>query len=476
MARRLASAVGLSAVLAATLVACTFGNLAGYEVQPCTASPATQAADDCERLNSGSAGNAGTCTPYQCDPTVHYCVQAPRDDDKDGDPSVACGGGDCDDGDPRVSSLRVGTPSVLASATLPISASDQLGFGSDGGNDPLLAFVTTSTGGQCLALAAAASKSTTAVTGCSVLAAPYDNLFPSQPYARSASGSPAAVFVSEAACGVGKLGFAYADKVAIESTCPTAGVARPAFAFVDGAQSGAVAYYASAARARVSPTDDCAAAVAAPLLLAGVDGILSTPALTLDAQPLTTQAISLSPPALLLRDGTLLVASPDGDAATLWWRGTDRSPGGSLAIPALKGARAIEMSTQSRGIHQFRLGIVAQLGCGPAAIHVAFVDVDTQAKTATLAGDVEVAPGGGATVWSPSVAWSDSRMTWLVAWLATGSKAMGRFVTPDGVAGVGPFETANGVLAAAALASAHTALAGTAGTQKALIDGPNRCP
>src|SRR5439155_1239751 len=57
--------------------------------------------DVCDRLNS-----AGDCMPWQCDAASHRCVRRLRDDDRDGDPAGGCGGGDCDDHDPAVSSLH----------------------------------------------------------------------------------------------------------------------------------------------------------------------------------------------------------------------------------------------------------------------------------------------------------------------------------------------------------------------------------
>jgi hypothetical protein len=52
-----------------------------------------------------------SCTIDQCDEPTHTCKHAKRDADLDGDPDKHCGGGDCDDNDPTVSSL---SPEVCA--------------------------------------------------------------------------------------------------------------------------------------------------------------------------------------------------------------------------------------------------------------------------------------------------------------------------------------------------------------------------
>ena len=46
-----------------------------------------------------------TCTIDRCDESAKGCRHEPRDADGDGDPDWLCGGGDCHDGDPLVSSL-----------------------------------------------------------------------------------------------------------------------------------------------------------------------------------------------------------------------------------------------------------------------------------------------------------------------------------------------------------------------------------
>jgi len=54
-------------------------------------------------------GDGDPCTIEACDEVSQACRSAPRDADEDGDPDVHCGGGDCDDGDPRVASTELET-------------------------------------------------------------------------------------------------------------------------------------------------------------------------------------------------------------------------------------------------------------------------------------------------------------------------------------------------------------------------------
>jgi streptogramin lyase len=62
----------------------------------CVAAPAPRSCDD---MNA--------CTVDRCDEAGRQCRNTPRDVDMDGDPDLACGGGDCDDNNPRVNSRAV---------------------------------------------------------------------------------------------------------------------------------------------------------------------------------------------------------------------------------------------------------------------------------------------------------------------------------------------------------------------------------
>jgi hypothetical protein len=51
-----------------------------------------------------TCSDGNSCTIDTCNEAEDNCIQEPRDVDGDGDPDIHCGGGDCDDFDPKVSS------------------------------------------------------------------------------------------------------------------------------------------------------------------------------------------------------------------------------------------------------------------------------------------------------------------------------------------------------------------------------------
>jgi hypothetical protein len=88
---------GVLLVLGLLLAACTAGQ---YDIQECDPTVPNLLTDLCGPLND-ALGMSG-CMLYQCDKVSRRCVVKPRDYDRDGDPDLACGGGDCDDTDPTV--------------------------------------------------------------------------------------------------------------------------------------------------------------------------------------------------------------------------------------------------------------------------------------------------------------------------------------------------------------------------------------
>ena len=79
-----------------TGISCTAWN---YEAESCDPSVNNLTKDVCKRLNSSLNG----CMIFQCDGKTRECKLGPRDQDRDGDPDVACGGTDCNDFDPAIS-------------------------------------------------------------------------------------------------------------------------------------------------------------------------------------------------------------------------------------------------------------------------------------------------------------------------------------------------------------------------------------
>ncbi len=467
-ATRPLAAGALAAVATFTAYGCTFGNLADYSIQQCDPGAASQAADVCDRLNGS---DHAYCTPYQCDPSTKRCVQRPRDDDRDGDPKAACGGGDCDDDDAAISSLRVGTPAPLAGATLPPDEA-KYGLTTDGGDAPLLAFASKVGSGECLSVAKADIASTTSLGACQLLSTNYTTL-PTQPYARKVGdASFAAAFVSLSGCAAGALGFAYSDKVAL-ATCG-AGVARPALAVRDTSRA-VVAWYEVPAASRASPLDDCASATPTALRLLAIDSI-AAPSVTTATGTLSTTATSMQPPALLVRGGSVFVASPDGDAAKIWALDATLAPATSYGLAGMPSARSTAMAAHQLTDGRWRVAVVAELGCDKQVIRLSIVDFDPSALAFTSVVDAEVAAASGSYQWQPTIAWVEKRQRWLVTWLTPGPKPFARFMGDDGTAGAPSFALASGALTAESLSTGHAALVASSAGGQQLLDSPVRCP
>lgn len=465
---RLFAAGALAALAAWAAEGCTFGSLADYALQECDPRAATLAEDVCDRLN---AGDVASCTPFQCDAATKRCVRRARDDDRDGDPKAGCGGGDCDDRNAAVSSLGVGAPVTLAGAKLP-AVPWKYGLASDGGDAPLLAFVSSLGGGECLSVAKADIASTTSLGACQLLSTDASRL-PTQPYARKVGdASFAAAFVSLSGCAAGALGFAYADKVAVGACGP--GVARPAVAMRDASHA-VVGWYEAPAATRASPLDGCTSARPTALRLLSIDSIVA-PNVNGAASTLSAAATSMQAPAILVRGANTLVASPDGDAARLWALDASLAPVANFALAGLTTARSTAMAARRLSDGRWRIAVVADLGCANQAVRLSIVDFDPTAVSFTSVADGQVAAAGGPYQWQPTIAWVESRQRWLVTWFTPGPKPIARFMGDDGAAGAPSFELAPTALAAEALSTGHAALVASGAGGQQLLDSPVRCP
>lgn len=60
----------------------------------------------CQKGPPRTCSDGNACTIDRCVEETQSCEHLPRDADGDGDPDIHCGGGDCDDNDPTVSSLH----------------------------------------------------------------------------------------------------------------------------------------------------------------------------------------------------------------------------------------------------------------------------------------------------------------------------------------------------------------------------------
>lgn len=110
----LLSGIGISVLSFAS--ACTAGN---YEIADCDTATSNLTTDVCDKFNT----DPNDCNPYQCDRASGRCVQAPRDWDRDGYADSRCGGGDCDDHDPRITGATAGECSCKI-AGMPCSAGE----------------------------------------------------------------------------------------------------------------------------------------------------------------------------------------------------------------------------------------------------------------------------------------------------------------------------------------------------------------
>ena len=290
-----AVAIALLVGVSMLVGSCTFGSLADYDVRECNPRPSAQATDDCDRLNAGSSAG---CRPFQCEAGSRRCVQMVRDDDKDGDPSAACGGGDCDDANPNLSSLSVGAPAPIASLALSVDE-PQFALPTDGGDSPLVVFASPDSSGECLSVAKADVASSVPLGAC-VLLASKSSLLPTQPDARRVGDAGFATsFVSLSACAVGALGFAYADQIAL-APCGL-GAAKPAISMIDSNRA-LLAWYDAPAASRAAALDDCAKISAAPLRIGFVSSVAG-PTLSPAALALSPTTKSMQPPATVTRDG-----------------------------------------------------------------------------------------------------------------------------------------------------------------------------
>jgi hypothetical protein len=445
---------------------CTFTDLADYEIRECRPS-ASYATDECASLNA----DPSTCMPFQCDAGTRRCVRKPRDDDHDGDIAAACSGGDCDDTNAAVSSLRVGPPSSLAGATLPVDVT-KVGLSSDGGEAPTFAFASKVSGGECLSVAKADVGATTALGSCQLLGKNTGTLPTQIETRRVGDGAFAAAFVSLSGCGPGALAFAYGENFAVQPC--GGGAARPGLAMLDSS-SAAIAWYAAPAASRASALDNCATAASAPLRIQRIPSI-AEPTLSGTYVTLTDFATSLAAPAMVMRGDVLFVASPSGDRVSLWALDRDLKSLATQSLVDLVDARSASIAARRLDNGRYRLAVVAETGCEKQTIRATVTEFDPSTATFAEVANAEVAASGTGFQWLPTVAWVPTRDRWLVSWFTTGPKPMARFLGADLAAAAPGFELTTRALATEALSSGHIALVGSGAGGDQLLDSPARCP
>jgi hypothetical protein len=239
---------------------------------------------------------------------------------------------------------------------------------------------------------------------------------PQQPVVVPIGGSYAAAAIATTTpCVDGQLSFqaltlGVPSMVAQAAAAPSCGAALPALAPLPGDEAMLIAWYETAISTREDPIGSCSGASAAPLVFAIANGVTTlSPEVGMPTM-LTGQATSVRPPAVIPVPGSsqVVVASPDGNAVSVWPINGDGSVGTAFQLPGLSGARAVSGAASPDG----RLALAAEIGCAPQSIALAIVTQGDLFRVTT------VAAADGAFAVNPTVAWVPSEGYWIVSWIS----------------------------------------------------------
>ncbi|AUX43681.1 uncharacterized protein SOCE26_051330 [Sorangium cellulosum] len=431
------------AVLAGVVMAasCTFGGLGDYEIESCDPNVARLEDDVCNQFNDET-----TCSPYQCDRSERRCIRAPRDDDRDGDPSVTCGGGDCDDQNANVSSKLVETCDGLDNNCNGIADDGVLAFtepatvvpAEDAWEDVrIIVPLNRADEDVRLAVAVKPAASNDCVrgfdvsregsdTGCTILASPPDALA-AQPSIDLASGGTVVGWVRRSGCAAGVPVLSEAPSLvsgtASESldlaTCG-AGAAHPSVAVAPADSSIALALWRAEPALRALTPDSADCSTRAPVSLEAVV-VSMADSMTVVASTTLSKTLSTRPPAVIGLPATtprFLVgaALPDGGAALFLVKDSFLPVPAAIPIPGLPNdptgvVFGIGKLTETRAT----VGVAIESGCAPqkAYFAIATVNLETDAVSVTPAILFETAERTAFV----SPAWSPERGEWLIAWI-----------------------------------------------------------
>jgi hypothetical protein len=471
------------------LAGCTFtGTLTDYDTPECDPT-LSYAQDPCAMVDVGKMG----CLRSQCDPATKRCSVRPLDEDKDGDPSIACGGSDCDDHDAKRSGkLReicdgidndcnsLTDDGLLVATALPdkmlSGARDggaDLTLRTDNGRDGRATYLGYSP--SCVHGVTLATGADDLDGGCRSVDVPDAGAaVVRQPQLRtvgSANDTTVGVaFVDDtgaAPCDRERLGF-YGGNVSgtgggVLGDC---GAVLPTLASFPASADALIAFYDARLGDRSDPVEGCTLASPAALKVRYVSGATTiAPDLYTSSQASLGDATSTRPPAIVsvASPPALLLASPVGASAGLW----ALSPGGRVvplttSIAALGNARSVAMALRDDGT---RLAIVAEQGCKPdQSITLALADFDP-ARTTLIGGPDSfrktTIKTGADVATAPSVVWAQARSEWWVAWIDAQQKALVVRVSADGAHLDAPVElgSANAVTLTTAASPSDSPLA-----------------
>jgi hypothetical protein len=427
---------------------CTFTGVADYQVVSCTPAEAppkgVPATDACTALKSSD-----DCHPYECDPGTHRCVVRPRDDDRDGDPSIACGGADCDDLD----SSRASTKHEICNFI-----DDNCNGLVDDGVQYTPVTVGTIHSGYLFGVARAASTGATVVGstigmgGAEVAyiddTQPTTKLVPlnetgEQPFATWIDGHAVVAYAAvDSTCMSGRLSIHNDQPARAITTCgsTTNGVAAPAIAAFPartGNGSALVTHYDLTVARTNDPQTSCPIAAPAALRAAVLsDATSQSPSLG-TFTTIAPDAIALYPPGLARLDGfgSLLVAVGTPAGTKVWSVTPDLVASAVASVPGLAGAVAVSIATSSDPDHT-HVALVAELGCAPhtqlravfgeAQGVAALADGGLAPPTLTFGAPVDVTPDVTRAA-APSIAWIDWPGEFEIAWLSDNGTRARRF-------------------------------------------------
>ncbi|MDB4997165.1 MAG: polymerase alpha subunit [Myxococcaceae bacterium] len=419
-------------LVCALAVGCTFGGVSVDLPPDCRGvialtKDATLAADPCNSLNDGNT----TCTRFQCDKDLGKCVKGALDFDRDGEPSIACGGKDCDDEKPTRSSVLKETCDGLDNDCNGVADEDLLkraqnaspvgdvtvtagsvSLSSNNGKEVYAAYNVAAGCVGVVNLADLAAKPAECAFGAQTDNAEHPWVRPIGP--RDNRLASVAFTRKDAACAgtnVSRLVFATKQSAgAVNGDCGASLPSLAEFGSADAAQPVVIGFYGAPAKCGDAPV---------ALRLRWVKTPLTTPDLTSSSQAqLTLNAVGLRAPSAVALEGTdfVLVAAAADTSVAIWGVRADAS-----VVPFAANLFSLAGATSaSLAIGKGRLAIAAEIGCAAGnKIVLALAKLDPAGPTiapADVTADVSVL---GNNVSQSTVTWIEKRSEWWVTWIAT---------------------------------------------------------